>query len=300
MRILLALDGSASSYTACSFVASVTWPAGSVVHVLGVVDTDSHLLGPLLSMQLDGAVSELSKPTLFVDRLWLKGRAATVIVDAAEELEAELVVVGSRGRGPLRTMLLGSVSAEVVDHAPCPVLVVRDAEAGNLLMAVDGSPSADAAVTYLASSGAFTGRRVEVLSVAPSADTVMPAPGPANHDLAFEAADERRAEGDRHAEAIGTRAMQQLCEHGYDARSSISEGHAAHEIIEAASQMGCGLIVLGSRGHTGLTRLVLGSVARNVLLHASASVLIVHEPIRVPIEEAVPKAHGRAVVADAH
>ena len=53
------------------------------------------------------------------------GRPDVEIVRLAEQLGAGIVVVGSRGRGGLRTALLGSVSDSVVRHAPCPVLVVR-------------------------------------------------------------------------------------------------------------------------------------------------------------------------------
>ena len=65
----------------------------------------------------------------------------------------------------------------------------------------------------------------------------------------------------------------------------ISVGDPAHEIIEAASNMGCDLIVMGSRGLTGLDRIFLGSVARNVLQHTRASVLIVREPVRERLPE---------------
>jgi nucleotide-binding universal stress UspA family protein len=50
--------------------------------------------------------------------------------------------------------------------------------------------------------------------------------------------------------------------------------------VHTAADLGCELIVMGSRGMTGLRRLLVGSVARAVLLHAKASVLIVREPVR--------------------
>ena len=53
------------------------------------------------------------------------GDAASEIVELAEELGVGLVVLGSRGRGPLRRALMGSVSDSVVRHAHCPVMVVR-------------------------------------------------------------------------------------------------------------------------------------------------------------------------------
>ena len=74
-----------------------------------------------------------------------RGRAASTIVDQAREMDADLVVVGHRGMGEWESRLLGSVSAEVVDHAPCPVLVVRNDQLGPIVLAVDGSPHAQAA-----------------------------------------------------------------------------------------------------------------------------------------------------------
>ena len=297
MRILLALDWSSSSDAACQLVGSLAMPTGSVIEIVAVAEPAAELLAPLvisaptvgsfdeqnsgdLEEILDAAVTSLERPGLSVERAVLHGRPATLIVERATEFRSELVVIGSRGRGPLTSMLLGSVSAEVVDHAPCPVLVVRRPIADNVLVAVDGSPSAHSAVTYLMANRIRPGRPVEVLTVA--AGTDRPDSGPLDMltEAPFDAFEEERREQRRHAEAIAAGAAERLADEGYHARWSISTGHAAHEIIEAARCFGTGLIVMGSRGHTGLTRILLGSVARNVLLHTSASVLIVREPIR--------------------
>lgn len=312
MRVLLALDGSPSSDAACQLVGSLTWPEGSIIHVIGVADSvgetrtprdssaasagslDGH---PSLELEqiLDDAIASLDKPTLAVDRTVLAGRPATLIVEAAANLHSELVVVGSRGRGPLRSMLLGSVSAEVVDHAPCPVLVVRRPEAASVLVAVDGSPSAWTAVTFLTANRILGERPIEVLSVAQETDLPDRAPVAVISDLAHESIQQQRREDREHAEAIAARAAEMLRDDGYHARWSVSTGNAAHEIIEAAESFGSGLIVMGSRGLTGLARIVLGSVARNVLLHTPASVLIVREPIRVRAPERVRTAEAAPV-----
>ncbi len=211
----------------------------------------------------------------------MRGRPATLIVERANEFRAELVVIGSRGRGPLTSMLLGSVSAEVVDHAPCPVLVVRHPVAESVLVAVDGSPSAQSAITYLTANRIVADRPVEVLTVASGSDRGDSSTLGVFSDVSFDVFDEERRSERRHAEDIAAAATQRLIDEGYRARWSISTGHAAHEIIEAARCFGSGLVVVGSRGHTGLARIFLGSVARNVLLHTHASVLIVREPIRI-------------------
>jgi nucleotide-binding universal stress UspA family protein len=61
-------------------------------------------------------------PGLAVERFVQEGPAADVIVDASKD--AELVVVGTRGRGAIKTLLLGSTSQHVIQHATCPVVVV--------------------------------------------------------------------------------------------------------------------------------------------------------------------------------
>jgi nucleotide-binding universal stress UspA family protein len=304
MRVLLALDGSSSSDAARQLVGSLAWPEGSIIHIIGVADSVGEIRTPSgasapavesvdrqagaeFEQILDEAVASLEKPTLAVDRTILAGRPATLIVDAATDLRSELVVLGSRGRGPLRSMLLGSVSAEVVDHAPCPVLVVRRPEAETVLVAVDGSPSAKSAVAFLAANRILAERPIEVLSVAQESDLSAVSPLGAISDLAHESVQQQRREDREHAEAIAAGAAEMLRDDGYHARWSVSSGNVAHEIIEAAESFGSGLIVMGSRGHTGLARIVLGSVARNVLLHTPASVLIVREPIRVRAPERV-------------
>ncbi len=289
MRALLALDGSPSSRAATEFAASLAWPSGSIIDVVGVVATSTET-GPArqqLEEMLDDAAESLSSESRVVRRTTLVGRAGTLLVETAADLRAELVIVGSRGRGPLRSMLLGSVSAEVVDHASCPVLVVRRAAADSLLVAVDGSPSGDGAVSYLIANRILAERPIEVLSVAPGPDLPVMLPLSEGADRPLEPAEGRLVEDRWRAEAVAASVARRLEESGYAVRWSIGTGDAAHEIIKAAENFDTGLIVVGSRGHTGLTRLLLGSVARNVLLHTAASVLVVREPLRVAAPEEV-------------
>jgi nucleotide-binding universal stress UspA family protein len=72
---------------------------------------------------LDRELAEVGPdPGLAVERFVQEGPAADVIVDASKD--AELVVVGTRGRGAIKTLLLGSTSQHVIQHATCPVVVV--------------------------------------------------------------------------------------------------------------------------------------------------------------------------------
>jgi nucleotide-binding universal stress UspA family protein len=269
-----------------------------VIHVVGVCEDENSggFDGPDedLMWSIRQTVESLREAGLNARRLVVAGRPANMIVDVATDLRAELVIVGSRGRGRLRTMLLGSVSAEVVDHAPCPVLVVRSPEASRTLVAVDGSTAARCAIDFLQSTRFLAASRIEVLSVAPARPVVPaellgglpgvavpaePAAGPAA-GTGLEGLEERVR-----AESHAAQAADRLARTGHDVRWSISTGGAAHEILAAAEAFHSDVVVMGSRGLTGLSRLVLGSVARNVLLHTHASVLIVHEPLREQARE---------------
>ncbi|HMJ79885.1 MAG TPA: universal stress protein [Candidatus Dormibacteraeota bacterium] len=296
MRVLLATDGSPSAEHATSLVSSVAWPAGSAVHVVIAFDERPDMIGaPFLLTDdhygrlradaeqaheetLRRAIARLDRPGLDVDGEVLDGRPATVIVHAASSWQADLLVIGHRGLGPWRSMLLGSVSAEVVDHAPCPVLVARGDHLGEAILADDGSDCARAASDFLATHAELAPQAVEVLSVADVAypmTAVLATPVGAGAVGDWEASAEtiRGAAG----EAAGA-AAERLEAAGLIASSASREGDPAHEIVHAAREHASDLIVLGSHGRTGLARLLLGSVARNVLLEAPCSVLIVRRP----------------------
>jgi nucleotide-binding universal stress UspA family protein len=215
-----------------------------------------------------------ARSDLVIEPILVRGRAASAIVDEARSMPADLIVVGHRGHGRWESMLLGSVSSEVVDHAPCPVLVARDERLGPILFADDGSPSARLAEAVLTGWPLFAGLPMTVLTVAqehPGATAFTPLLYPEAMAQYVESA--HQAERGRYAENAA--AASRLHDAGFDVTSVVAQGDPAHVIVVEARARQAGLIVVGTRGQTGLQRLVLGSVARNVLLHAPCSVLIV-------------------------
>lgn len=294
MRILLAHDGSPGAETAADLIGNLTLPTPSHVDALRVIEpvfdlfvmpafeyagTIEDALGAAeAETGLREGVAGLVRPGVTVDTHVIVGRAATVIVETAQELGADLIVMGSRGRGPIASMVLGSVSAEVADHAPCPVLVARRPSLGRAIVALDGTPFADRIVDDVAEATYLRGAHMEIVSVAPST-----APGPgvmlsgaygmpiAWYEDAVEAA--RAA-----LETGAATAAQRLRSAGLEVTWAVYEGDPAATLIDVARRTDADLLIVGTHGRTGLTRLVLGSVARNVLLHAHASVLVLHEP----------------------
>jgi nucleotide-binding universal stress UspA family protein len=75
---------------------------------------------------VERVASEFSDEGVEIESIAVEGAAASVLVDVAED--ADLLVVGSRGRGGLAGLLLGSISQQVAQHAPCPVVIHRRRE----------------------------------------------------------------------------------------------------------------------------------------------------------------------------
>ena len=293
MKILLATDGMRCSWPAEELVARIPWPADTAIEVMTVI-TEPELDGlsdeareAMLTTARFGADAHLRSVARRIsaagrraDMMTSIGRPATVIIEEAERLGADLVVVGSRGRGTFATQLLGSVAAEVVDHAARPVLVARNAHMERVVLADDGSCDADHAASLVATWSIFQRSPVTVTSVAPLAG-VMVAAGPVRHDDATEHLATAIAASRAVSERVAHDRTLQLARAGVHAREDPRVGDPAAQIVDAAREANADLIVMGSRGRTGLPRLLLGSVARNVLTHAPCSVLIASRPREV-------------------
>ena len=294
MRVLVAIDGSAGAGLAIDLTANIAWPVGTTVRVVEAVEMPAALFGgpwPAFVMVEADAIeadlraeaarnvvegrTRLERPGLSVESTDLRGRAATAIIEEAKAMAADLIVVGSRGHGTIESMLLGSVSAEVIDHSPVPVLVARCPGIDRVVLAWDGSSCASRAANLLLSWPFFAGSVVRVVAVADIGVpwwTGLPEMGsPEMMPMYVDAANATRRERDQLAREMTAELQAARLVVETDHR----EGDAATGILAAASSSNADLIVMGTHGRTGLARLILGSVARNVLHHASCSVLVV-------------------------
>jgi nucleotide-binding universal stress UspA family protein len=217
-----------------------------------------------LTAALEAAEQVLGQRGLTVDAVVRRGQPAAAIVDEAAALDAELVVVGSRGLGWARSMLLGSVAAGVVDGTSCPVLVTRSPSLHNVLLAVDETAPSAAAIEVVARWPIFEATRISVLSVATAVPQYGDVPG-GMHELVETTRQQRVADA----------AATTLRRSSRRAIARVRTGDAAARILAVAEGESVDLIVLGSRGRTGLRRALLGSVGREVLSSAKTSVLVV-------------------------
>jgi len=287
VRMLVGYDGSASADQAVALVAGLAWPAPSecrIVVACGVqIETyapgmvpDAETLQTIYDAKQNdaerlatAASQRIARPGLAAT--WEGGfnRPANTILDVADRFDPDLLVVGSRDLGPFTSALLGSVSEELVDHAACPVLVARGTELRRVVLAEDGSPDAQAASTLLLRWPIFRGCEVRVVSVAEISDlrkTTTETAGTAVQRVAQKAL--------ATADEVARTTADRLGRAGLRADTSVRQGDPTAEILAAAGDWSADLIMIGTRGQTGLTRLLHGSVARKVLEHARCSVLI--------------------------
>ena len=291
MRLILAIDGSPSSTAARDLVRRLPWPAGTTIDLVTAYEMPSTwayegaMVGDWIT-SVEGSMRTMALEELaaaaepFVGADWvieqhaIKGRAANVIVAHATATRADLIVLGSRGRGPIRSMLLGSTSAEVAREAEQSVLVARGDTVGNLLIATDGSRSAEETSDLLCMWGILDGMPAVAVSVAPVSSPAYEL-AVSLYTLGNEPIEAQRREAIERHRAYAIEMARQLSESGIPARAEVRVGDAAHEILKLAREGACDLIITGSRGLRGADEFLLGSVARNVLLHAEASVLII-------------------------
>ncbi len=296
MRILLAIDGSPCSDRARDLVAGTDWPPDTVIRTVAALDHGPALFGvpwmavtPVDSYQIEATLeadleavlveadSRLAGPERTVEHQVIRGRPGSAIIDDAHRFHPDLIVVGSRGHGQFESMLLGSTSAEIVDHAPCPVLVARLTTVHRIVVAEDGSPGAREAVEMLVRWPIWRPRPATVVSIADVAMPVDTAVAPSLYGEMIDTYRQARDESTRQHWQLACATAERLTEAGLAATPETREGDPATQIVRIATEQRADLIVVGTRGRTGLTRMLLGSVARNVLLHAHCSVLIARE-----------------------
>lgn len=296
MRVLLAIDGSTSSDRARDLVAGIDWPQGTEIRVVAVLEPGADLLGvpwmgvPITDQSgveeslvrqaqtaLEAAERAIERPGRDVSTVVLRGRPASAIVEEAKGFKADLVVLGNRGHGPFETMLLGSVSAEVVDQAPCPVLVARTAALKTIVYADDGSEGAELAGQLLADWPIFRGLTAVVTGVSDVAIPWSAGLAPGLYEAVLESYDETVREARSEVAALVDTSADRLADAGLVTDVEVREGDPAAAIVAVARERTADLVVMGTRGHTGISRLLLGSVARNVILHAPCSVLVVRK-----------------------
>ena len=277
MRILLASDGSFGASIAEALLCSLSWPAGTEVEVVMVVDPrpPRPYMYPLVpdqtayeSFMNAGAASAVESVAARIAGLGfrtrtavLRGRTVDRLVERGIEIDASLIICGSRGHGPLRSGAFGSVGRAVAEQAGSSVLIARQTLATHVLLASDGSPTAFAAEQAVMTWPAFASLPIDLVRVVATEPHVpwhaQPAP----------------------AEECGrpgwTVARLQAC--GRHATETLLVGEPAKTVLCHAADSRADLIVVGTHDRSRLGRLWHGSVAAQIAARGSSSVLIARD-----------------------
>jgi nucleotide-binding universal stress UspA family protein len=304
--VVVGVDGSTRS------IGALRWAADEaarrrrclrIVHAVG--SADPQLNEPAQSLVDDAVARAVAwRPRLVVTGVVKHGGPTAELV--AESERAELLVLASRGRGTVASLLLGSVSAQVAAHAHCPVLVVHHGQAWAgfegpprsgrpVVVGVDGSEASDLAVGLAFEEAAALG--VSLVAVhawrpphPPGHNGVRPdvhdvAVRPDVHDVAVRP--------DVHGVAETTRGERQLLAESVAAwqakyprvpvRQRLEPDSAGAALVKASEE--AQLAVVGSRGYGGFAGLLLGSASQQLLHHAQCPVLVVRRREAPPTPE---------------
>jgi nucleotide-binding universal stress UspA family protein len=290
MKIIIALDGSAASDLSIQEAVSRPWPANSEFCILSAVDPFFFLRSPLLLAEAKKATEDflaqgaekLSAVGWSVTTSVVVENPRNVIYKSAEDWNADLIILGSRGRSTIERLLLGSTAHAVLRHAHCSVELVRaprskpavNATDMRILIPTDGSDSAQNALRSVAARPWPSGSQFKVISCPEYPVLLGEYPfAVLEHLSEIIKANEQRAREttDKSISFLQSSAL------NVQGEVTAPKDTPANAILSAAEDWQADLIAIGSHGRRGFDRVVLGSVSESVAMHARCSVEVIRE-----------------------
>ncbi|HZB10171.1 MAG TPA: universal stress protein [Rubrobacter sp.] len=279
-RILLPTDGSEDSIRAAEAAADLAKKSGAELHVVHVWHDVRGFAHDFVKRELrrqgqeilDEQVEKIRASGGEVTKAYLRrGRTSNEVIALCKEIDAGLLVVGSRGLGTVRRILMGSQSEEIVHHAQVPVLVLTGAEnfwpPARIVVGEDFSDDARKAGELAASIGKFYDAKGLLVYSHPDLPEVPP-------EEARSAVQHLTEMRERDKSMLEDRAGDLEKILGNRPEIKISGGYPANVLLEASQEMQPSIVAVGSRGLAGLIRTRLGSVSTKVVTAARGPVLV--------------------------
>ncbi|MFB6134258.1 MAG: universal stress protein [Halanaeroarchaeum sp.] len=284
--ILVPVDGSDCSLRAAEEARTIAEAYDAAVELLSVVDVRSYGLSTpeagMPTAAVEEALVEHAEDALDDAEAVLEGRSVEsevrhgvpveAVVEYAEEVAADLVVMGTHGHTGMERIALGSVAEGVLREAPAPVVTVReDVEReryDRILVPTDGSEHAEAAFDHAVDVADRFDADLRVLVVV----------DPEEIGGWFNAGGLSEEFVERHEEKARENARRLLGraeDAGVDAETTVLEGAPHEEIVAYAEDEAVDLIAMGTHGRSGVARVLLGSVTESVVRNAACPVLSV-------------------------
>jgi nucleotide-binding universal stress UspA family protein len=283
-KILLATDGSEDAARATEAASDLANKTGSELHVVhvwidvptpyrhGFVRRELHRQGQEI---LDQEVRKIEEAGGTVAEAHLReGRTSDEVIELSDELGVGLLVVGSRGLGTVKRILIGSRSEEIVHHSHVPVLVVRRGDdawpPSRVVVGEDFSDDARKAGDLGASIARLYDASVVLIYAHPDLPEVPP--GETREAVVRELNDIRSRDEERLEERAGE--LEEVL--GSRPQTRVSDDYPAAVILEAVNEeTPPPLVAVGSRGLAGIMRTRLGSVSTKVVTASPGPVLVV-------------------------
>ncbi len=285
-RIVVAMDGSASALNAARWAATEALVRGrglTLAHaIVPPVMGGGFSIGlpprlDIIDTVREGAITELAKiaDSLPGDDITIEvqiGSASELMLLASES--ADLLVLGSRGHGGFRGLLVGSVGTQVASHAQCPTVVLREAPragAKQIVVGIDGSPHSMAAIGFAFDEASRHGWELVAIHAwdVPTYDLIISPAGAVPFPLADVADSEIRL-------AAEVLAGFRTDYPDVTVQERLVRAPAVQAILDASTD--AAMIVVGTRGHGAAIGAVLGSVSNGLLHRATVPVAVVPLP----------------------
>ncbi len=286
MKIALAVDGSPSSKLAVQALAHLAPPEELVlVHALNLPDFNYAMISPYLRTELQAdmeaklhkegagilAQTKEALPADFpeVQEIHQIGHPVNVILETARSSKSHLIILGARGLGSFKEVVLGSTSHRVLMHAPCSTMIIKKPvpRLKKILLPVEGEDDIKIALQFLAHQPFREAVHIDVFAVWPQPQLAWPITLGQSKLLEMKAIEEAQDQ----MKSVTDR----LTRMNYSAEAKVGMGDPAFAILEQAKASQSDLILMGTHGRGGLAKFLIGSVSHSVLHQADCPVLIV-------------------------
>ncbi len=281
LRVLVATDGSRHAQAGISTAVQFPWPGRTRVRAIIARRTRSEYRRSILSATFDREAEQAAAGAqLALSTRWPEGQIEIVdktpvegILAEAESFRADVIVLGWRGHGAVRRLLMGSVSRGVVRGTTCAVLVVQRPErVRQIVVGLDGSPGARIALAFVGRLAPPRDGHVTLVSTV----ELMALPSRRVPGAATIAREVRRLNATRTQTARKAlhRAAAELERGGWRTRTRLLHGEPLRDLLSAVAAARAQLLVVGARGTSGVRHLLLGSVAEGALNRSPVTVLV--------------------------
>jgi nucleotide-binding universal stress UspA family protein len=292
-RILVPLDGSKLAESVLPMVVSLakcTSASAMLLHIIEdrpprTVHGEPHLGTVPEAQQYLAELASRLLPDIPVEHHVHEveeNDVAQSVAAHAQELDADLIVLCTHGRSGPRRVVWGSIAQQVLRKARVPVLIVRSdmsvpEDLRLLLLALDGTPDAEASLPITLELATTCGAHIEVVRVVPTAGTV------AGDEAAVARLVPVATEAALNLEAANSASyladvLSRISAAGATASPQILRGDPTQMVAEAARKSDASLIVLATHGRSGLGTLWTGSVGAGLLSTADRPLLLVRIP----------------------